>query len=47
MQIGSWEELQSAVKSGAMSVEQAIGLKEGEVTQHNPEQFFVQFSLSY
>lgn len=31
MQVGSWGELQSVVKSGAMSVEQAIGLKEGEV----------------
>ena len=31
MQVGSWGELQSAVKSGAMSVEQAIGLKAGEV----------------
>lgn len=31
MQVGSWGDLQSAVKSGAMSVEQAIGLKAGEV----------------
>jgi len=43
MQVGSWGELQSVVKSGAISLEQAIGLKEGEVTQHNPEQFCTVF----